>query len=137
MSEGNKAIFQQIIDAINAQDVAAIGRLFGPNFVDHDPAPGQGEGPQGLADMMQMFFSGFPDLKVTVNRMISEGDLVGGAMTIEGTQTGAFMGIPASGKKVSFTEMHMVRIVNGKAVEHWGVVDSMTLMQQLGVMPTE
>ena len=99
MSEENKAIFRQIVDAMNAQDLAAIGRLFGPNFVDHDPAPGQGEGPQGLADMMQMFFPGFPDVKVTVNRMIAEGDLVVGAMTTEGTQTGVFMGIPASGKK--------------------------------------
>ena len=90
-----------------------------------------------MREMLEMFFAGFPDLKVTLNQVIAEGDLVAGAMTTEGTQTGVFMGIPASDKKISITEMHMVRVADGKVVEHWGVTDAMGMMQQLGVMPED
>ena len=86
---------------------------------------------------MQMFFDSFPDLKVSINQIVAEGDLVSAAMTTEGTQTGVFMGIPASDKKISITEMHMVRVADGKVVEHWGVTDAMGMMQQLGVMPED
>jgi predicted ester cyclase len=58
-------------------------------------------------------------------------------MTTEGTQTGEFMGIPASGKKISITEMNMVRIANGKAVERWGQANAMAMMRQLGVIPEQ
>ena len=61
--------------------------------------------------------------------------MVAGRMTTTGTHTGEFMGIPATGKRVSFTEIHIVRIANGKAVEHWGNQDDMGMMQQLGVIP--
>ena len=54
-----------------------------------------------------------------------------------GTHTGELMGIPATDKKVSFTEIHVVRMANGKAVEHWGNQDDLGMMQQLGVIPTE
>jgi len=87
--------------------------------------------------MMNMFYSAFPDLKVTVNQLVAERDLVVGHMTTEGTQAGELMGIPASGKKISITEMHMVRIANGKAVEHWGLANAMAMMQQLGVIPEQ
>ena len=123
------------MDGMNAHDVTFIDRLVDSNFLDHDPAPGQGDGLQGLRDLMVMFFTGFPDIKVTMNQVIAEGDIVAGAMTTEGTHVGDFMGIPAANKKVSFTELHVVRIANGKMTEHWGVGDGITMMQQLGWMP--
>ena len=137
MSEENKALFRQIVDGMNAKDLSFVDRIVDQNIVDHDPSPDQAPGPEGFRDMLQMFFAGFPDLKVTINKLIAEGDTVVGAVTTEGTQTGEFMGIPATGKKISITEVHMVRFVNGKAVEHWGLADAMTMMQQLGVVPTE
>ena len=94
-------------------------------------------GIDGIKQMMNMFYSAFPDLKVTVNQLVAERDLVVGHMTTEGTQAGELMGIPASGKKISITEMHMVRIANGKAVEHWGLANAMAMMQQLGVIPEQ
>ena len=87
--------------------------------------------------MMNMFYSAFPDLKVTVNQLVAERDLMVGHMTTEGTQTGEFMGIPASGKKIAIAEMNMVRIANGKAVERWGQANAMAMMQQLGVIPEQ
>ena len=94
-------------------------------------------GIDGIKQMMNMFYSAFPNLKVTVNQLVAERDLVVGHMTTEGTPTGEFMGIPALGKKISITEMNMVRISNGKAVEHWGLANAMVMMQQLGVIPEQ
>ena len=135
MSAESKAVFQKFVDGLNAKDADAIGQIMSANFIDHDLPPGQEPGIEGMVAMMRGFFAAFPDLKVTIDQLIAEGDLVAAAMTTEGTQTGDFMGIPASGKKISITEMHMVRVVDGKAVEHWGVSDAMGMMQQLGVMP--
>ena len=135
MSEENKAFFQQFIDAMNAKDVTIIDRLMSADFVDHNLLPGQAPGPQGMKDMMSMFFAAFPDLKSTIDLLLAEGDLVTGHMTTEGTHTGDFMGMPGTGKKVSFSEVHTVRIANGKATEHWGLADSMAMMQQLGAIP--
>ena len=135
MSEENKAFFHQFIDGMNAQDLDFIDRLLDPNFIEHDPEPGVEPTIAGMKQLMTMFYSAFPDLHVTINQLVSEGDIVAGHMTTEGTQTGEFMGIPASGKKISITEMHMVRIANGKAVEHWGLANAMAMMQQLGAIP--
>ena len=134
MSAENRALFQEFVNGMNKKDVSFVERLVDPDFVDHDPAPGQAPGLQGIKDLMQMFFTAFPDLHVTVNRLVADEDTVAGAVTTEGTQDGDFMGIPKSGMKISITELHMMRIANGKMVEHWGVGDGMTMMQQLGVM---
>ena len=78
----------------------------------------------------------FPDLHVTVEDLIAEGDKIVGRVTLTGTHQGELLGIPATGKKVAFSEIHIVRISNGKAVEHWEIADIMSMMQQLGVIPS-
>ena len=82
-----------------------------------------------------MFRSAFPDFKVTIDDMIAEGDKVVVRGTWSGTHKGEFMGIPATGKSVSFGVIDTVRIAGGKMVEHWGLMDNFRLMQQLGVIP--
>ena len=94
MSAENKALFQDFIDGMNNQDYTFIDRLIDPNFVDHDPAPGQAPGLQGIKDMMKMFFTAFPDIHVTIDHVVADGDTVAGAATTTGTQDGDFMGIP-------------------------------------------
>lgn len=135
MSEPNKALFRQFVEAINTKDIAVIERLLGPNFVDHDPAPNQSEGIDGIKEVMQEFFGGFSDLNVTIEQFISEGDVVAGVVTTKGTHSGDLFGMPATGKKVSMREIHVLRIADDKAVEHWGVADAMTMMAQLGMGP--
>ena len=66
---------------------------------------------------------------------IAEGDLVAGYETWHGTHTGEFFGIPASGKPVTFKVNDIVRVANGKIVEHWAVTDNLSLMQQIGAIP--
>jgi predicted ester cyclase len=82
-----------------------------------------------------MFLTAFPDLHFTVEDMIAEGDKVVARITMSGTQQGAFMGIPPTGKHVAFTAIDINRIAGGKSVEHWWEMDALGLMQQLGVVP--
>ena len=99
--------------------------------------PGMNAEP-GRAEMkaiVGMFINAFPDLRVTIDELVAEGDIVVGFMTTTGTHQGEFMGIPATGKPFTMSEIHAVRIVDRLAVEHWGLADDMKMMQQLGVMP--
>ena len=123
------------MSALNAKDTATMESLIADDFVDNDAMPGMAPGRQGMIDMMGMFVGAFPDLNVIVDHWVAEGDLVAGVMTTKGTQTGEFMGMPASGKKFSVREMHMVRVANGKMAEHWGLANEMSMMQQLEFMP--
>jgi predicted ester cyclase len=77
----------------------------------------------------------FPDFKATIDDMIAEGDKGVIRQTWSGTQRGEFMGIPPTGKRVSFGVIDIIRIAGGKVVEHWGQMDTMSMMQQLGAIP--
>ena len=135
MPEQNKAVFQNMMSALNSKDLTTLESVGADDFVDNDAMPGMATDREGMINMMHMFLGAFPDLNITVNHWVAEGELVVGAMTTSGTQTGEFMGMPPSGKKFSMSEMHMARVANGKIVEHWGVGDHMSMMQQLGIAP--
>ena len=135
MPEQNKAVFQNMMSALNSKDLTTLESVGADDFVDNDAMPGMATDREGMINMMHMFLGAFPDLNITVNHWVAEGELVVGAMTTSGTQTGEFMGMPPSGKKFSISEMHMARVANGKIVEHWGVGDHLSMMQQLGLAP--
>ena len=138
MSEENKATFRKLIEEGFVQgNTAVVDELVGANIIDHSPMPGQGPGSEGLKDALTMFRGAFPDLQVTIEDMIAEGEKVVVRVTMRGTHQGEFMGIPATNKKIEIGEMHIVRFAGGKMVEHWGQEDSLGMMQQLGVIPTE
>jgi len=138
MSGENKALFRRFIEEIvNQKKIDVIDELMSADFIEHHPAPDQAPGAAGMKDLMTMFFASFPDLHSTIDILVAEGDIVLGRMTTTGTGQGDIMGIPAAGKKISFTETHMVRIANGKAVEHWGNADDVAMMEQLGVIPIQ
>jgi predicted ester cyclase len=83
---------------------------------------------------METFLRAFPDIRSRVDFMVADGDLVVGHHTTTGTQAEEFLGIPATGKSFRVDEIHIVRIVDGKAVEHWGLADDLNMLQQLGVL---
>ena len=97
--------------------------------------PGMPATVEDLVHMLPAFHAAFPDLRVTVGEMIAEGDKVAYRLTATGTHTGEFMGIPATGKRVTFTETHVDQIANGKIVRHDGDWDQIGLLQQLAVIP--
>ena len=139
MSEENKRLFARFIEeAMNKGNLAAVDEMVAADAIEHDPAfPGQAPGAEGMKQIVTMFRGAFPDLHVHVEDLIAEGDKVVGRLVSHGTHKGELMGIAATGKEISISEMHIVRISGGKMVEHWGIADNMTMMQQLGVAPAQ
>lgn len=134
----NKAEYTRFFDEVlNGRDLDVLDELNDPNLVDHarsDPRPELSD-LEAAKESVAMLHRGFPDIKWTVDDMIAEGDLVVARWTAHGTHGGEFLGIPPTGKEVSFGGIEIVRIVDGKGVEHWEHFGVMSLMQQLGALP--
>jgi predicted ester cyclase len=135
-SEANKTAARAFVDEVfNQHNLTAIDRYIAPTYVEHQTAPGQSNDLAGFKQMIAMFLKAFPDFHFTIDDMIAEGDKVVVRATLTGTQKGEFMGIAPTGKRVSITSIDIVRLVDGKAVEHWGIEDDLGMMQQLGALP--
>ena len=96
--------------------------------------PGIPSGIEGAKAAHQIMLTGFPDYQTVINDLIAESDRVVARITMSGTHTGNFMGVPATGKWVEFTGIYIARIADGKIVEHWGEEDGVSLLSQLGVL---
>jgi predicted ester cyclase len=112
-----------------------IDEVLGPGYVDHLPTPGFSADRDGLKAFIKAYRSAFPDLKYTMLREVSEGDLVVQYVSASGTMKGDFADMKATGKSGTWQEVHIVRVQGGKAVEHWGVIDQLSMLQQLGLAP--
>jgi steroid delta-isomerase-like uncharacterized protein len=136
-TEQNKALVRQMVEEVfNRGNISLADKFLAPDFVEHEQLPpGVPSGREGVKQLTAMFRSVFPDFKATIDDMIAEGDKVVIRQTWTGTQKGEFMGIPPTGKRVSFGVIDIIRIADGKFVEHWGQMDSMGMMQQLGAIP--
>ena len=135
--EDNKALIREIIEEVwNRGNLAAVDRYFAPDYVDHTPFPGQGPGPEGYRQVVTAIRDAFPDLYLTLGDILAEGDRVAFRYTMEGTHQGDFVGIPPTGKPFSVEGMIIARVVDSKAVERWANLDTLGLMQQLGVIPS-
>jgi len=121
-------------EVFNAGNLALIDELFAPNFVDHDPSnplPGL----DGVRQLVSMYRGAFPDLHLTIEDEITEGDRVVTRFTGRGTHKGSLMGIPPTGKRVTIAAIDILRFENGRIAEHWGNPDLLGMMRQLGVIP--
>lgn len=135
-TEQNKALDRKWAELIAAKDLAGAMALVSPDFVDHNlAAAGMPTGIEGLRTFFAMQIAAFPDMHVTILEQIAEGDKVVHRISVEATHLGPLMGIPPTGKRVKFTLIDINRYANGKFVEHWGEVDNLGLMQQLGLVP--
>jgi len=134
-TEQNKQLFRQLVEEIfNRGNMGAADNFMAPNFIEREELPpGIPRDREGVKHMTLMFRSAFPDFKVTIDDLIAEGDKVVSRTTWSGTQKGEFMGIPPTGKQISIGVIDILRVVDGKFVEHWGQMDSAGMMQQLGV----
>ena len=136
MSEVNKAAAREIIAMFSSGDVSGAEALIARDAVDHQGMPGiDTSGVEGIKRLIALFHVAFPDLHVHIEDIIAEGDRVVMRMEMHGTHQGELMGIPPTGKQISVESIDIMRFENGKAVEHWGVSDNLTMMQQLGVVP--
>ncbi len=134
--EENKALVRRVYEEIhNKGNFAAVDELVAINFIDHNAPPEISPGPEGIKQTFTMFRNAFPDLNVTVEDMIAEGDKVVARITLRGTHKGEFMGIAPTGKQIKLATIDIVRIAGGKIAERWGVGDNLGMMEQLGVIP--
>ena len=135
-AEQNKALTVRFVEELfNRGNMGIVGEIFAPDFIEREQLPpGIPSGREGVKVLTTMLRSAFPDFKATIDDILAEGDKVVIRMTWSGTQKGEFMGVPATGKRVSFGVIDIIRMTNGKVVEHWGQMDSMSLMQQLGAI---
>jgi predicted ester cyclase len=118
-AEANKALIRQLIEeVINQGNLALIDNLFDPAFVDRS-APDQPPGPAGVRDYIAAARIGFPDLRVSIEDLIAEGDKVVVRTTWRGTHTGTYAGVAPSGKQVMRTMIQIFRLSRGKIVEEW------------------
>ena len=135
-AEQNKGIARRFAEeVINKNNLDAIDDLFAPNYVSHVLPPGLPQGPEGEKLFASSFHAAFPDAHLTVEDMIAEGDKVATRFTYRATHKGEFMGIPPSGKQVTFTGIRIFRFDGGTIAEQWGESDNLGFMQQLGVIP--
>jgi len=132
----NKALVRRFVDEDQSQgNVDAIYEFCSPEFVNHSAPPGLPPDREGIRVVTAMFRGAFPDSYFTVEDMIAEGDKVTTRKTFHGTHEGEFMGIPPTGRRVSMGLIDIVRISEGRVVEHWSVGDNLGMMQQLGLVP--
>lgn len=136
MSEDLKAIARRTWEEIfPACDVDGLAEVTDANVVSHGARPGEPGGLEGVTQTMFWLARVFSDQRWEIHQLIQEGELVVVQATHHGRHTGDLMGIPPTGRDVAYDYVHILRYKDGKAVEHWGLRDDMTLMRQLGVMP--
>ncbi|MCC5652535.1 ester cyclase [Nostoc sp. XA013] len=133
--EQNKFIVLQAYEAFDLGNIEK-GRAFvDPDIIGCVMGNNKLLGADAFFEYALMMRVAFPDGRHTFENVIAETDQVVTRGTFSGTHCGEIMGIPPTGKQVTFSVIHIDRVINGKVVEHWGQGDTMTLMQQLGVVP--
>jgi steroid delta-isomerase-like uncharacterized protein len=136
-ADDNKALIRRWIEAYNDRDEQAEAHARAPDYVAHVPG---GPGPLNSEQWTQFlagFSEGFPDLRLTPQEILAEGDMVAARVDFDGIHAGRFAGVPPTHKRVAFSSIEINRIVDGKVVEHWVQLDRLEVLQQLGVAPSE
>ncbi len=137
MSAQHKELVRRLLqEDISAGNPAVAAEVIHPDFSDHTNPPGMQHGLEGHNAIVALFKGAFPDMWWQIEEMIAEGDKVVARTTMEATHEGEFFGIPPTGKRVRLEGIHIMRIADGKVIEHWGNTDDLGMMRQLGVIPT-
>src|SRR5215213_7633103 len=137
-AEENKAIARRWAEEVWGKgNLDLIDELVPPDYVDHDPAVPEGvvRGPEGVRRYIEEFREAFPDMRLTVEDQLSEGDKVLTRWTARGTHRGEFMGVPASGNRMEMGGMSIDRFSDGRFVESWESYDALGMMRQIGALP--
>lgn len=144
MSEANKSIARRLVEEVwNKGNLTVAEEILSPKLRDWDAArlsydpddPEVGQGAEGFKQLVTMFRTAFPDVYLTIDDMIAEGDRVVVRWTARGTHKDYLKDIAPTGKQITITGVDIHRIVDGKIEETGGNWDTMGMMQQLGVIP--
>ncbi|MDQ3878024.1 MAG: ester cyclase [Actinomycetota bacterium] len=135
MNESKEVARRIYEEVFNRRELDVIDDVATPDYIEHDPLPGQGTGRDGLRDRVQMLIDAF-DPQFTLEDMIAEDDRVVVRWTNSGTHVGEFLGIPSTGQSFNIAGIDIYRVEDGKLAEHWHVVDMYGQMVQLGLLPS-
>ena len=127
----NKTLTRTFYTALTEGRFAAIDELVAESFIEHEELPTDADGRDGLREMFQDLHASFSDFAITIEDMVAEGDKVFVRATMQGIQRAEFLGIPSQGKPMLVPVADVLRFADGRIVEHWGVMDTGQLMQQL------
>ena len=132
-TEQNKAIVTRINkEYIEGGNQNTVYEIFAPDFVNQTAPPGSPQGPEAIIFFFdQILRPAFPNLKVVIHDMVAEGDRVTTRKSFQATHTGEFFGVPATHKNVMMDVIDIVRLREGKYIEHWGILDTHGLMTQI------
>jgi steroid delta-isomerase-like uncharacterized protein len=131
MSEENKTIAGHLYQRVSVGDLDVIDEVISDAFVEHEVMPGLEPNKAGVRQMFEMFINAFEGAKFEVGDMIAEGDKVFALARMTGTHRAEFMGVPPSGRAIDVGVADFFRFADGQVIEHWGVMDTGAMMQQL------
>lgn len=132
MATENKELIRAFFTGLNERDLSSAVSAISPEFIHHSTGA---RGHDGMRAFGEMFLGGFPDMHITIDDVIGEGDRVVTRGRWTGTHQGDFMGIPATGRSVDVEYIDLWRVEDGLLAENWVQMDIMGMMQQLGVVP--
>ena len=141
MDDPKQVVCRFVEELWNERRLDVADAIFAKDCVTHQlrsgvPTDAVPRGPQAIKEHVAGWIASFPDLRVSIEQMLSEGDRVVMQLLMEGTHQGEWLGIPASGKKIQIRMFTIHRVVQGKIVEDWVLVESLGVFQQLGVVPS-
>ena len=135
-TEDNKAIVRRMTEVFyNQGAIERADQFFAATYVHHDPASPQVRDRAGLQEAVRTFRAGWPDLHITTDELVAEGDKVLKRWTYHATHTGNLSGLPPTGKRITMSGLELFRLADGQIVESWLGYDNLSLMKQLGVAP--
>jgi steroid delta-isomerase-like uncharacterized protein len=134
-TETNVAAQQKLGELIGSGEIDRLHEVFADDVIDHDPAPGQEPGAEGIKTFWRTFLTGFPDAQLSPQVLSADDEHVTVVLDITGTHSGEFLGHPATGKRITVRGIQVGRFEDGKLVERWGATDELGILQQLGLLP--
>lgn len=132
--EENKAAMRRLYEIVASGKFDLADEVIAVDMVDHDPLPGAGQGLAGFKQTARMLHSAFPEMRITIDQLVAEDDMVAVRFTMRGVHRGDLMGMAATGKEVTVTGMDIMRFKDGKGVEHWANQDDLGMMRQFGLI---
>ena len=130
------ATLRRMYESLSAGDLEGFAALLADDFIEHEETPGLAPTKDGVLEFFRMYRAAFPDLRMDPEDVLTSGDKVTGRVRATGTHQGELMGMPPTGKTIDVQFIDILRFDDeGLAAEHWGVFDTMTMMQQLGAVP--
>jgi len=134
-TETNKAVVRKYQEAYNTNNLNALDEVIAADIKTPAMLPGFPPGLEGLKQLHRLTVDAWPDLKVTIEDLLADGDRVVARVSVAATPQKEAFGVPPTGKSFKISGSYIVRIADGKIVEHFGVEDAVGIVQQMGVMP--